>query len=213
VRRDRKLAQFCRRVHVVQIYSVAVDASDYGRAIGELLLEPEDAVKLKPPGGTKAAVLIPLYPHGNGLTAVFTKRRDDLRRHSGEISFPGGRRDDDEALWQTALREAEEEIGLVPGDVRLLGALPPTGTFVTNYAVYPFVGMIEPGTSFRPNPAEVDEVIELSLDDLVSGYERKRLIRRGVPIRTPTYTVRGNMIWGATARIVSELIERLRPVL
>jgi 8-oxo-dGTP pyrophosphatase MutT (NUDIX family) len=190
-----------------------VDVSDYGRAIGDLLLDPEEAVKMKPPGGTKAAVLIPLYPHSDDLTAVFTKRRDDLRRHSGEISFPGGRRDEDEPLVQTALREAEEEIGLDPRGVELVGALPPTGTFVTNYAVYPFVGVIEPGTSFRPNPAEVDQVIELALRDLVAGFERKRLIRRGVPIRTPTYTVGGNLIWGATARIVSDLIERLRPVI
>jgi 8-oxo-dGTP pyrophosphatase MutT (NUDIX family) len=190
-----------------------VDASDYGRAIGELLLDPEEAVKLRAPGGTKAAVLIPLYLDDGRLTAVFTRRRDDLRRHSGEISFPGGRRDDDEPLLQTALREANEEIGLAPGGVTIVGALPPTGTFVTNYAVYPFVGVIEPGTSFRPNPAEVDEVIELAIADLVSGFERKRLIRRGVPIKTPTYTVGGNLIWGATARIVSNLVERLRPVI
>jgi 8-oxo-dGTP pyrophosphatase MutT (NUDIX family) len=190
-----------------------VDVSDYGRAIGELLLDPEEAVKLKPPGGMKAAVLIPLFLDDGRLTAVFTRRRDDLRRHSGEISFPGGRRDDDEPLLQTALREAEEEIGLDPRGVTLVGALPPTGTFVTNYAVYPFVGVIESGTSFRPNPAEVDEVIELAVADLVSGFELKRLIRRGVPIKTPTYTVGGNLIWGATARIVSNLVERLRPVL
>ena len=190
-----------------------MEASDHGRAIGGLLLDPEDAVNLKAPGGTKAAVLIPLYLDGGRLTAVFTKRRDDLRRHSGEISFPGGRRDEDEPLLQTALREAEEEIGLDPRGVELVGALPPTGTFVTNYAVYPFVGVIQPGITFRPNPDEVEEVIELTLADLVSGYERKRLIRRGVPIRTPTYTVGRNLIWGATARIVSNLIERLRPVI
>ena len=74
---------------------------------------------------------------------LFTERRMDLRRHAGEISFPGGRRDGPgEELMETALREAEEEIGIDPASVRMLGALPPIGTFVTNYKVHPFVGRI-----------------------------------------------------------------------
>ena len=188
-------------------------ASKHERALRDLLLPPEEAVSLKAPGGTRAAVLIPLYVGGDGeLVAIFTRRQADLRRHSGEISFPGGRQDEGEELWTTALREAEEEIGLPQADVRLLGALPPTGTFVTNYAVYPFVGIIEPGPRLQLNPNEVAEVIELALPDLAGGFERKRLIRRGVPIRTPTYTVRGHLIWGATARIVGELLDRLAPL-
>ena len=160
-----------------------------------------------------AAVLIPLYLTDGELHAVFTKRNADLRRHAGEISFPGGRRDEDEELLETALREAEEEIGLARPDVEVVGALPPTGTIVTNYAIYPFVGLIEPGSRFRPNPIEVDSVVELSLPSLVAGFERKRLIRRGVPIKTDTYTVGGHLIWGATARILGTLLERVRPLL
>ena len=77
---------------------------------------------------------------------VLTRRRADLRRHAGEISFPGGRRDPEDAdLADTALREAEEEIGLPRADVRLLGELPPTSTFVTNYVIHPFVGLIPAG--------------------------------------------------------------------
>ena len=113
----------------------------------------------------------------------------------------------------TALREAEEEIGLAREDVEIVGALPPTGTIVTNYVIFPFVGLIEPGGTFRPNPIEVDQVVEIPLPALVAGFERKRLIRRGVPIKTDTYTVEGNLIWGATARIVGMLLERLRPLL
>ena len=186
---------------------------DHARRLGELLLSPEEAVTLKAPGNVKAAVLIPLYVEEGDLHAVFTKRNPDLRRHAGEISFPGGRRDEGELLQTTALREAEEEIGLARGDVEVVGALPPTGTIVTNYAIYPFVGLIEPGSSFRPNPIEVDAVVELSLPALLAGFERKRLIRRGVPIKTDTYTVDGNFIWGATARIVGTLLGRLRPLL
>src|SRR6266540_1090003 len=186
---------------------------NYERTLRDLLLAPEEAAKLKAQGGIRAAVLIPLYALDGGLVAVFTRRTEELRRHGGEISFPGGRQDPDEELRQTALREAEEEIGLAPELVTIVGALPPTPTFVTNYAVYPFVGMIEAGGSFRPNPVEVAEVVELALADLAAGFERKRLIRRGVPIKTPTYTVGGHLIWGATARIVGQLLDRLQPLL
>jgi 8-oxo-dGTP pyrophosphatase MutT (NUDIX family) len=180
----------------------------------ELLLTPEEAATLDAPGTTDAAVLVPLYLDSGALHAVFTKRREDLRRHAGEISFPGGRQDTpDEDLRKTALRETEEEIGLAPADVELLGALPPVGTFVTGYRVHPFVGAIRPGHAWRPQPTEVEVVLELSLPDLVRGFEMKRLIRKGVPIRTPTYTIGDTLVWGATARIVQSLLERLDPVI
>src|ERR671937_2995552 len=122
----------------------------------ELLLTPEQAAEMDAHGQTDAAVLVPLYLDGGELHAVFTRRRDDLRRHAGEISFPGGRQDDDEDdLRRTALRESEEEIGLEPTDVELIGALQPTPTIATNYAVYPFVGLIEPGHAWTPSAAEV----------------------------------------------------------
>jgi 8-oxo-dGTP pyrophosphatase MutT (NUDIX family) len=168
-------------------------------------------VRITVPGRTHSAVLAPLYLGADGrLHAVFTKRRDDLRRHPGEISFPGGRQDDDDAgLTVTALREAEEEIGLGRDHVELLGALQPTPTFVTNYAIYPFVGLIEPGFEWEIQAREVDIVLELALGDVRDGYQRRRLVRRGVPFRTDTYQVGEHMIWGATARIVADLLERV----
>jgi 8-oxo-dGTP pyrophosphatase MutT (NUDIX family) len=188
-------------------------SNDYATRLGGLLLDPAETVTMHAPGKVEAAVLIPLYEEGGRLHAVFTKRPADMRRHAGEISFPGGRMDDDEDLRDTALREAEEEIGLAREQVQVVGALPPTGTIVTNYAVYPFVGLTGSGNAFRPNPMEVDQVVELALPDLIDGFERKRLIRRGVPIKTDTYTVGGHLIWGATARILGTLLERLRPML
>jgi 8-oxo-dGTP pyrophosphatase MutT (NUDIX family) len=160
-------------------------------------------------------VLAPLYLDAAGeLHAVFTKRRDDLPRHAGEISFPGGRQDfPDEDLRVTALRESEEEIGLPREEVELVGALEPTGTFVTSYVIHPFVGVIKAGHEWTPQPSEVEIVLELSLPDLVRGHEQKRLIKKGVPFKTPTYTVGESMIWGATARIVETLLERLAPLL
>ena len=182
--------------------------------LGELLLSPEEAAAMDAPGTIDAAVLVPLYPEDGDLVAVMTVRRKDLRRHAGEISFPGGRQDEpDEDLRLTALREAEEEIGLGRADVELVGALPPVGTFVTGYRVYPFVGLIAPGQVWTPAEAEVDQILELPLRALMRGHAMKRLIRRGVPIRTPTYTVDDQLVWGATARIVQSLLERLGPVL
>jgi 8-oxo-dGTP pyrophosphatase MutT (NUDIX family) len=164
------------------------------------------------PGTKDAAVLVPL--HGDPLTTVFTERRADLRRHAGEISFPGGRQDEpDEDLRMTALREADEEIGLPASEVELVGALPPVGTFVTGYRIYPFVGRIPPGRVWTLQESEVAQVLEFSLADLVAGHEMKRLVRKGVPIKTPTYTVDGHLIWGATARIVQSLLERLAPLI
>jgi len=164
------------------------------------------------PGHKDAAVLVPLTR--NPLTAVFTERRADLNRHAGEISFPGGRQDHpSEDLRDTALREAEEEIGLPRTAVELVGALPPVGTFVTGYRIFPFVGLIEAGQVWVPQESEVERVLEFSLVDLVAGHEMKRLVRKGMPLRTPTYTVNGHLVWGATARIVQSLLERLRPLL
>lgn len=166
-------------------------------------------------GRTDAAVLVPLFVADGELHAVFTKRREDLRRHAGEISFPGGRQDEGEDLRATALREAEEEVGLAPDAVELLGALNPVGTFVTSYAVYPFVGMIEPGHGWVPSPDEVHSVLELPLRALRDAHDRRRLMRRGVPFTTDVYGIAGSddVVWGATARMLADLLERVAPIL
>lgn len=178
----------------------------------DFLLTPEQAAAMDAPGTKDAAVLVPLYR--DPLKTVLTERRPDLSRHAGEISFPGGRQDHpDEDLRSTALREAEEEIGLHPGKVELVGALPPVGTFVTGYRIFPFVGVVEPGQTWRPQASEVAQVLEFTLEDLIAGHEMQRLLRKGVPIKTPTYTVEGHLVWGATARIVQSLLERLAPIL
>jgi 8-oxo-dGTP pyrophosphatase MutT (NUDIX family) len=179
-----------------------------------VLLSPEEALSLDLGGGTNAAVLVPLYVEGGELHAVLTRRQSDLRRHAGEISFPGGRPEQGEHdLRTTALRETEEEIGLPVDDVDLLGALQPTPTVVTGYAIYPFVGMIEPGHTWTTSVNEVAEVIELPLRALLAGYGRRRLIRRELPFRTDTYVVGNYLVWGATARILADLFDRIEPLL
>jgi len=179
--------------------------------LGARLLDPEAATRLTVPGAKESAVLVPLFADAAGaLHAVFTERRADLRRHAGEISFPGGRREpEDPDLLATALRETHEEIGLPPERVEVLGALQPTPTFVTDYAIYPFVGRIEAGFAWVLAEAEVGRVLELPLAALRAGHSRPRLVRRGLPFRTDAYDVDGHRVWGATARIVADLLDRV----
>jgi 8-oxo-dGTP pyrophosphatase MutT (NUDIX family) len=160
-------------------------------------------------------VLVPLFLLEDEPHAVFTRRRADLRRHAGEISFPGGRRDPEDAdLTDTALREAEEEIGLARAEVRLLGELEPTSTFVTNYVIHPFVGLIPAGLAWRLSEREVDAVLELPLRALAESRTRTRIERRGISFETDAYSLDEHLIWGATARILEHLfscLDRLLP--
>ena len=131
------------------IRSARATLSIIGGVTRSYLLTPEQAAEMDAPGHKDAAVLVPLYR--DPLTAVFTERRADLRRHAGRDLVP--RRapgPPDEDLRATALREAHEEIGLDPGGVELVGALPPVGTFVTGYRIFPFVGLIEPRPDLAP---------------------------------------------------------------
>lgn len=162
-----------------------------------------------------AAVLVPLYDPGDGeLRVVLTRRRADLRRHAGEISFPGGRRDpEDSTLLHTALREAEEEIGLAREHVNVLGALERTSTFVTNYVIHPFVGLLEQSHPWRASAQEVDAVLEPTLREVRDGRTRTHMERRGFSFETDAYVFDSELVWGATARILEHLLERIAPLL
>lgn len=190
--------------------SASRSRAELAQRLRGVLLDPAEAAALDVHGRTDAAVLVPLFVRDGGLHAVLTRRREDMRRHPGEVSFPGGRQDDGEDdLRATALREAHEEIGLPADAVELVGALQPTPTIATGYAVYPFVGLIEPRREWVVSEREVAQVLELPLRALRDGYARQRLLRRGVPFRTDTYVVGDDLVWGATARMLADLLERL----
>lgn len=186
--------------------------------VGARLLSTEEAVAMsagRSAGGrVDAAVLVPLYWDGGEPVAVFTERHADLRKHAGEISFPGGRHDPGETLAQTALREAHEEIGLEPAGVRLLGALPPMGTFVSNFRIHPYVGALsEPGAAgareWTLSEREVARVLEFRLVDLAAAHRSERLWSKGVPVKTSTFAMGDHLIWGATARILHDFLRRI----
>ncbi|MCA1689036.1 MAG: CoA pyrophosphatase [Actinobacteria bacterium] len=179
-------------------------------AIRGVLLDPADAAAIELHGRTKAAVLVALFQRDDQLYAVLTLRRDDLRLHPGQISFPGGRTDPtDPDLAHTALREAHEEIGLDPDDVELLGALQPASTVVTDFAVYPFVGLIDDRQRFTPEPREVEQVLELPLPALAASYAPRTLMLGDNEFVTDSYSLDGHLVWGATARILGDLLDRL----
>lgn len=177
----------------------------------EILLDPLETTLIELRGAARrAAVLVPLHERDGKLCAVFTRRRDDLRRHAGQISFPGGREDpDDGDLVTTALRESAEEIGLQASVVTLLGALSPVSVRVSGFALYPFVGAIERPPAWIVATGEVESVLELELIELAGSYALQTLARGGRRIVSPTFQAGAELIWGATARVLCDLLTRM----
>jgi 8-oxo-dGTP pyrophosphatase MutT (NUDIX family) len=180
-------------------------------ALREVLLDVDSHSQPQADEQVQAAVLVALYESDHGeLRVVLTRRRADLRRHAGEIAFPGGRRDPEDAtLRDTALREAEEEIGLARSEVTVVGALERTSTFVTNYAIHPFVGLLKGPHPWRTSELEVDAVLEPTLHEVCAGRTRTRLERRGISFETDAYVFDEQLVWGATARILEGLLARV----
>lgn len=165
---------------------------------------------MKTHGSLDAAVLVPVSAWPDRPLITFTERRADLRKHAGEISFPGGVGEpEDRDLAHTALRESHEEINLPPERVELVGALPPVGTFVTSFRIQPYVGLVNGDDSLVANPDEVAAILNFDVEELVDSYAMRRLMRRGLPIRTPTFALGRHLIWGATARILTEFLVRI----
>jgi 8-oxo-dGTP pyrophosphatase MutT (NUDIX family) len=162
------------------------------------------------PARVPSAVLIPLYENQGQYHIVFIRRTRTVKTHKGQISFPGGVREDyDGSLLETALRESREEIGLEPGDVYIIGELDDEITTTSNYIVTPFVAMIPHPYRFITSEDEVDEIIEVPIrlllyEDCVKE-DNEALDGREVP--SYSYHYRGHIIWGATARILNKFLD------
>jgi len=169
-------------------------------------------VVLEPSGKTMAAVLVPLLAVDGEPHVLFTRRSQLLPHHRGQVAFPGGTHDPEDAdLLATALREAHEEIGLAPADVHLLGPLDDIETVSSRFVITPFVGVAPHPYPWRPSPREVDAIFTVPLHVLrAPGAERREVWDfdgRAVPI--DTYPVDGHVIWGATQRITRNLLHVL----
>lgn len=155
-----------------------------------------------------AAGLLLLYPGERGASIALTVRASGLSRHAGQVSLPGGATDPGETLAQAALREAHEEIGVDPAAVRILGELTPVHVLVSGFTLHPIVGITHERPSFTPAAHEVEELVEVSVDDLqdASRIRQGTRTREGVAIEYPYFDLMGHQVWGATAMILGEFV-------
>ncbi|CAO0821541.1 CoA pyrophosphatase [Desulfarculales bacterium] len=167
--------------------------------------------RLQYPGSRPAAVLMPLWEHDGRVQVVFTKRNAHLPCHAGQISFPGGAADsEDNGLSETALRETCEEIGVCQGLVEIVGRLDQVLT-VTNFLVTPYLGLVNARADFRPNPVEVERLVVVPLSKVLdkANYQPRPLQWEGVTTKQVALTHGQDVIWGATARMLMNLLDTL----
>lgn len=161
-------------------------------------------------GLTEAAVLIPILCKDGEYHILFTQRSDQVPQHKGQISFPGGgRTETDNTLQDTALRESREEIGLEAKDAEILGELDDTPTATSGFNISPFVAFIPYPYKFTLSPFEISEIFSIPVSALLNKANRKkeRYTFRGKVFINNSYEYDGRVIWGATARIVEQLLE------
>ena len=162
------------------------------------------------PPGRPAAVLLMLFERDGEPWLVFTRRTHHVAQHKGEISFPGGGRDEEDAdLQATAVRETVEELGVDPDDITVVGRLDALPTFVTGYNVAPYVAVVPEQHAYHPSDAEIDEVIELPVEELVRVGRRETIVRRGFPIETNIFETRGHFIWGFTGAVLRQFLDEV----
>jgi len=161
---------------------------------------------------TPASVLVPFYEEGGEAKLLFLKRPDGEYRHAGQIAFPGGKRDAGETAQDCALREAQEEVGLAPGDVQILGELDEYDTVLSGFRITPIVGIIPAPYPFKPDAHEVERLIHVRLEDLLDRgrfrEELRELFGRMWPVFY--YSVGPDVIWGVTAGILTPLLDIVR---
>ncbi len=160
----------------------------------------------------RAAVLLLLYPHDGQLYTVLTERRHDLNDHPGQIAFPGGSRDGSETVAQTALREAQEEVGLDASRVEVLGRLTHIYIPPSHFCIQIVVGYTPEPPSWRPNPAEVESLIEVPISRFLDPATRQvaQVERDGNTWAVPYFDLDGHKVWGATAMALGEFVTMLR---
>ena len=170
-----------------------------------------------PPGATPrlAAVLLLLYPYQGELWLPLTVRSSRLSSHRGEVSLPGGATDPEDAdAATTALREANEELGIDPASVTIWGRLSSFYIPPSNFQISPVVGFSAAPPAFTPSPYEIEHVFSVSLSRLLNPatIQVEDWTRRGLLMRVPFFAVEGYKVWGATALLLSELVARIRRI-
>jgi 8-oxo-dGTP pyrophosphatase MutT (NUDIX family) len=157
-----------------------------------------------------SAVLVLLFPFQQQIQLCLIRRPSTMKNHAGQIAFPGGKRElEDIDLVQTALREAQEEIGIVRGEVEILGQLSTVYVQISEFLITPVVGWLNKAPEIAVDSSEVDEVFFISLDDIANQGNRCERVMdtRTGRINVPGYEIDGLFIWGATAMMLAELVD------
>jgi 8-oxo-dGTP pyrophosphatase MutT (NUDIX family) len=156
-----------------------------------------------------AGVLLLLFPVEDEIHLVLTRRTDSMNNHQGQISFPGGRQENGESIQQTALREAEEELGIHIDSEEILGELTPLVIPPSQYCIHPVLAYSQQYLDFHPAPEEVAEVLEVPLSHLLDSknLRKENWIIREEEVLVPFFAFKGHAIWGATAMVLSEFLE------
>lgn len=209
-----------RRFFTIADVKRALKVSGFDAYQAQMKMTPTSRAIRRPTGRTGEArlggVLLLLYCKNDELYIILTRRRDDLNSHAGQMSFPGGQRDHGETLLMTALRETHEEVGITSGMLEVLGQLTTLYIPPSDFEVHPYVAWHKNGRrpDFSPNPDEVAEIIEMPLRDFfdpaLRGEEPWEF--RGHSMIVPFYRAGNYKVWGATAMMLSEFVERLRLV-
>ncbi|MCA9981476.1 MAG: CoA pyrophosphatase [Anaerolineales bacterium] len=205
-----------------EVVRQALALTDFDVVTAQEKMAPRPRPRVRPASlagqARQGAVLLLLYHKEAALHAAFVRRPMRMSNHPGQIAFPGGQQEAGEAFVHTAVRETEEEVGIPPANLTLLGQLHPIYIPPSDFEVYPFVAWHTAVPRFQPDPREVDEVLEVPLHPLLRpesrGYEERQLMGRQIGI--PYFWVdeaKGDKIWGGTAVILSEFLERLRVVI
>ena len=171
------------------------------------VLPEQERQRLRP-----GAVLVLLVPHEDDLALVFTRRTEHVATHKGQIAFPGGSSEpSDQTLWDTALRETAEELGLLSHTIEYLGALDDLAT-TSGFALTPFVGRSRERPRYRPQQSEVADVFEAPLRHLLHPANQTFYRREdnGLVVQTPAFRVGEHLIWGVTARILERFLAIIR---
>lgn len=174
------------------------------------LTHPVD-VERRRAAAREAAVLAPLFEADGETRVVLTRRAATLRNHRSEVSFPGGRVDEGESLVGAALREAWEEIELDPAGVEIIGTLTPLTTVSSEALIHPFVGLLPGRPVVRANPAEVELVFDVALADLLADgvHHTEHWAFGGIERDLHFFDLPADIIWGATGRLLWELLVRV----
>lgn len=169
---------------------------------------PGWAPEALPEAARPGAALVLLYGRAGTPHLLLTVRRGDLGRHAGQVALPGGAVDSGEGVEAAALREAQEEVGLEPHDVDVLGRLSSLHIPVSGFVLHPVVAISPPLAGLRPQEAEVERILEVPLDELGRADRVRAEIReiRGHPVEVPFFDVGGETVWGATAMVLAELL-------